>query len=69
MKIRNRYVAAGLFVAGFIVFWILLDYLFCSLIRETEFEFEIWKDVLLPGMIGTILGVTLFVLKDRLRRG
>lgn len=69
MKITNRYVAAAIFIAVFIGMWILVDYLFTTLITDSEFVFSAWKDLALPALVGAIVGFTIFVLKDKLRRG
>lgn len=68
MKI-NRYAAGGVFTVVFIGVWILLDYLWCTFVQQTEFTFTFWKDLLLPVLIAAVCILTVFALKDRLRKG
>lgn len=69
MKITKRHVAVALFTAVFVGFWILLHYLYSSFISQSEFEFSVLTDLVLPTAAGVILGISIFVLRDRLRRG
>ena len=69
MKITNKHAAVALFTAAFVGFWILLHYLYSSFISQNEFEFSILTDLVLPAAAGVILGISIFVLRDRLRRG
>ena len=68
MKI-NRYAAGAVFTVVFIGVWTLLDYLWCTFIQETEFTFTFWKDLLFPLLIASVFILTVFALKDRLRKG
>ena len=69
MKITKRHAAVALFTVVFIGFWILLHYLYSSFISQSEFEFSVLTDLVLPAAAGVILGISIIVLRDRLRRG
>ncbi|MBQ1631861.1 MAG: hypothetical protein II049_03470 [Clostridia bacterium] len=69
MRITNRYVVIAIITAFVVGVWNLVDYLVCSLIWDREYAFSVWTDLLLPAAVGCIFGITVFYLRDRLRRG
>ena len=69
MKITNKNIVIALIAVFFVGLWNLVNYLLCSLILDTDYAFSPLIDLLIPAVIGLLFGVTLFFLRDRLRKG
>ena len=56
-------VLIALFIVLFIGFWNLFDFLYSTLITHSEYQFSVVSDLVLPLVIGAIMGCLLFLPK------
>ena len=61
--IKNKYVAFGLFVAIFMAFWHLLDFLFNTFITGKGYQFSPVIDLVIPIAVSITVGFVLFLRK------
>ena len=54
--IRNRYLAYALYVATFVVFWNLLDYLLGTFLIGSGYRFTVARELVEPLVVGALIG-------------
>jgi len=60
---KNKYIAYGLFLILFTVFWNLLDFLYATLITHSGYRFGVGTDLFIPLVVAGVLGYLLFLRK------
>ena len=63
--IKNRYAVFILFVVLVLVFWNVLDYLYASFITRSAYHFTAGGDLLIPLVVGLVMGYDLFLRKRK----
>lgn len=58
---KNKYVTFGLFVALFVVFWNVLDYLWSAFITRSPYSFSVGTDIGIPLTSAIVLGYLQFL--------
>ncbi len=61
--IKNKVVAFILFVVLFLVFWNLLDLLYCAVITHSSYQFAGFGDLGLPAILAVTSGYLFFLRK------
>ena len=59
--IENRVVAFGLFVALFLVFWNIIDYLCTTFLTRNLYQFSAGSDLSTPLVTAVVLGYLFFL--------
>lgn len=60
--IKNKVVAFILFLIVFLLLWTGIDLLVTLVITRAQYHFEAWDDLILPLIIGAVLGY-LFIIR------
>ena len=63
--IKNKYLAFGLFVVLFFIFWHLLDYLYNTIITKNGYQFSPIIDLTIPLIVSVTIGYLLFLRKKK----
>lgn len=58
---KNRNVAFGIFVAVFLLFWNILDYLYATFISRSSYQFAAAGDLIIPLVVAIASGYLLFL--------
>lgn len=61
--IRNKYVALALFIVVALTIWNLLDYLYCTFITRSVYQFTVGGDLGFPFTGAVVIGYLLFLYK------
>ena len=56
---KNKYIAYGLFLILFTVFWNLLDFLYATVITHSGYRFGAGTDLLIPIVVACVSGYLL----------
>jgi len=59
--IKNKYAAFALFLAAFLLFWNLLDYLYSTFITGSGYHCSAGTDLALPVAVAVVVGFLLFL--------
>lgn len=61
--IKNKVVAFILFLVLFLVFWNMLDLLYCAVITRSSYHFSGLGDLGLPALVAAVCGYLLILRK------
>lgn len=54
--IKNKIVAFCLFIAIWMAFWNIADYLYCAFITKSTYRFTTGNDLLVPLIVSVVVG-------------
>ncbi len=63
--LKHKIVQFVAFLAMILVLWNLLDFLYAKIFIKTAYQFTPWNELIMPLIVGSIMGYFIFLKRNR----